>query len=49
MATARIEVQHGQRDLKSDTPFGLVSYGFGRYTSYMYPAGLDFKRINQLQ
>jgi hypothetical protein len=49
MMTARIEVGKGQHDLASDQPFGVVSYGFGVYTSYMYPAGLDFKRINELQ
>lgn len=49
MATARIEVSRGQHHLDAQMPFGVVSYGFGAYTSYMYPAGLDLKRINQLQ
>ena len=26
-------------------PFGLVVYGYGRFTSYMYPGGLDLRRI----
>lgn len=25
--------------------FGLVVYGYGRFTSYMYPGGLDLRRI----
>jgi hypothetical protein len=49
MATARVELGRGQHDVRSDKPFGVVAYGFGAYTSYMYPAGLDLKRINQLQ
>jgi hypothetical protein len=48
MATARIEISKGQHDLRADEPFGVVSYGFGLYTSYMYPAGLDLKRINDV-
>jgi hypothetical protein len=31
--------------IQADAPFGLVVYGYGRYTSYMYPGGLDLKRI----
>jgi hypothetical protein len=31
--------------IRADAPFGLVVYGYGRYTSYMYPGGLDLKRI----
>ncbi len=31
--------------IKADNPFGLLVYGYGRYTSYMYPGGLDLKRI----
>jgi hypothetical protein len=27
-------------------PFGIVVYGFGSYTSYMYPGGLDLTAIN---
>jgi hypothetical protein len=26
-------------------PFGLVVYGYGKYTSYMYPGGLDLAKI----
>jgi hypothetical protein len=35
--------------IRGDAAFGLVVYGYGRYTSYMYPGGLDLKRITVLQ
>ena len=31
-----------------DNAFGIVVYGFGSYTSYMYPGGLDLEAINPL-
>ncbi len=31
--------------ITGDDAFGLVVYGYGRFTSYMYPGGLDLKRI----
>lgn len=31
--------------IQSSSAFGIVVYGYGRYTSYMYPGGLDLKRI----
>ena len=31
--------------LHADAPVGLQVYGYGRYTSYMFPGGLDLKRI----
>jgi hypothetical protein len=34
--------------LKADAPVGLTVYGYGRYTSYMYPGGLDLKRITEV-
>ena len=30
----------------ADRNFGIVVYGFGSYTSYMYPGGLDLEVIN---
>ncbi len=30
----------------ADKPFGIVVYGYGSYTSYMYPGGLDVKRFS---
>jgi hypothetical protein len=35
----------GVHRISADAPFGLVVYGYGRFTSYMYPGGLDLKRI----
>ena len=26
-------------------PFGITVYGYGQYTSYWYPGGLDLKDI----
>jgi hypothetical protein len=33
--------------MTSTSPFGIVVYGYGKDTSYMYPGGLDLKRINE--
>jgi hypothetical protein len=32
--------------IESTKPFGIDVYGYGQFTSYMYPGGLDLKRIN---
>jgi IgGFc binding protein len=32
--------------IESSVPFGIDVYGYGQFTSYMYPGGLDLKRIN---
>ena len=34
-------------DDKADKPVGIVVYGYGQDTSYMYPGGLDLKRITE--
>jgi len=34
-----------QHSIVSSQPFGIVVYGYGQYTSYMYPGGLDLKHI----
>ena len=31
--------------MQSALPFGIVVYGYGAFTSYMYPGGLDLKKI----
>lgn len=31
--------------IESARPFGIVVYGYGAFTSYMYPGGLDLKKI----
>jgi hypothetical protein len=45
-STARVMIDGGAHRMSSDRPFGIVVYGFGSYTSYMYPGGLNFERIN---
>jgi hypothetical protein len=30
-------------ELRSDKPFGLQLYGFGKFTSYMAPGGVDMR------
>ena len=47
MTTARVPVDPGVRELTSDQPFGVVSYGYGMYSSYMLPGGLDLQRISE--
>ncbi len=32
--------------IESTAAFGVVVYGYGRFTSYMYPGGLDLARIS---
>ena len=40
-----IEVSAGIHRIEGFFPFGVSVYGFGNYTSYMYPAGLDLRLI----
>ena len=43
---ARLSLDGGEtHTLEAGQPVGILVYGYGRYTSYMYPGGLDFKRI----
>ncbi len=44
-AIARHQLPGGTHTIESNEPVGVVSYGYGRYTSYMYPAGLDLATI----
>jgi len=44
--TARHPVNGGRHHIESDAPFGIMVYGFGDYTSYLYPGGLDLNPIN---
>lgn len=43
---ARIQLTPGAHHLESSTLFGVVVYGFGRFTSYMVPGGLDLRPVN---
>ncbi len=46
-STTRLMINGGSHEISSTSaPFGIVVYGFGSYTSYMYPGGLDFEAIN---
>ena len=44
-----MEIDGGVHTLEGETPFGVWVYGFGNYTSYMYPGGLDLNVINDVQ
>ncbi len=37
----------GNHDISSDKPVGISVYGYGQYTSYWYPGGLDLDVIPQ--
>ncbi len=37
----------GNHDIASDKPVGVSVYGYGQYTSYWYPGGLDLDLIPQ--
>jgi hypothetical protein len=45
---ARMEISNAPYThvIESDQPFGIMVYGFARYTSYFYPGGLDLNLIN---
>jgi hypothetical protein len=36
---------NGTHTATSDTPFGISVYGYGQYTSYWYPGGLNLTDI----
>src|SRR5262249_53235385 len=42
---ARHGVAGGTHRMSADKPFGIVVYGYGRYTSYVYPGGLNLETI----
>ena len=44
-----LEIEGGVHKLEGSSPFGVWVYGFGNYTSYMYPGGLDLKVINDIE
>lgn len=41
-----LEIEGGIHTIESSGYFGLTVYGVGRYTSYMYPGGLDLQKID---
>jgi hypothetical protein len=40
-----LEIPAGIHQITSGSPFGILVYGVGSYTSYMYPGGLDLEEI----
>ncbi|MEQ9076535.1 MAG: IgGFc-binding protein [Sandaracinaceae bacterium] len=46
--SVQVPVGAGSHTISGDNAFGIVVYGFGSYTSYMYPGGLDLEAINPL-
>lgn len=45
-SVAQVSIPSGPHTITSSVPFGIVVYGYGQFTSYMYPGGLDFEEIN---
>lgn len=45
MSVARHEISGGTHAMSGDKNFGIVVYGYGSYTSYMYPGGLNLETI----
>lgn len=44
-STSSVRIEPGVRRVDGARPFGLSVYGFGSYTSYLVPGGLDLRRI----
>jgi hypothetical protein len=45
---ARVQLSNagdGNHSAESSVPFGITVYGYGQYTSYWYPGGLDLRPI----
>jgi hypothetical protein len=45
-SVASVAIDGGVHTMTSGAAFGIVVYGFGTYTSYMYPGGLDLELID---
>ncbi|MFT3770189.1 MAG: IgGFc-binding protein [Minicystis sp.] len=45
MSVARHVISGGTHHMVGDANFGIVVYGYGSYTSYMYPGGLNLETI----
>src|SRR5262249_14676881 len=48
LLVGRLRVDPGQHMAQSQTPFGIVIYGYATYTSYMMPGGLDLQPITHV-
>ncbi|RYE77858.1 MAG: hypothetical protein EOO74_06235 [Myxococcales bacterium] len=40
-------INDGNHTITGDQPFGITVYGYGQYTSYWYPGGLDLDEIKE--
>lgn len=47
-AVARIPIDGGSHQILADEEFGITCYGYGNYTSYLYPGGLNVDPINDV-
>lgn len=45
MSVARHAISGGTHRMVGNANFGIVVYGYGSYTSYMYPGGLNLEKI----
>ena len=48
-AVWRLVIADGIHTVTSDQPVGVISYGYDRYVSYGYPAGLNLKDLKLFQ
>lgn len=46
LSVARHSIQGGSHIMKGDQNFGITVYGYGSYTSYMYPGGLNLEFVD---
>jgi hypothetical protein len=46
MKTCRAKISGGAHQVTGDQAFGIQVQGFGSYTSYMYPGGLELQQIS---
>lgn len=46
VASIQLSGATGGHSISGDQPFGLVVYGYGSRTSYMYPGGLDLRIVS---
>lgn len=44
-SVARYKIPGGTHSMSADKNFGIVVYGYGSYTSYMYPGGLNLETV----
>jgi len=49
LGVARHKIPGGVHTMSGDQAFGIVVYGYGSYTSYMYPGGLNLETVEILK